>query len=367
MKFKQINQLGQKALISFLHQVFLGHFALFIFLYLSYLPFGLGQCDPPQITGVPENMVVESQTLQTTEVTYFLADGGSIETSSELTTYDYVAMAPQTEVEQITLGYNDIDDHIYIREVMNAEEYFPPYVLPYSHTVQYGGVSTFFQGDQPIHTVIVDSSFINGDVNNMDDGGAGEGDLPSDGEFDDGFVPNEYGQLIAVGEDYEITIDTLANTITTVEFDSLGVWQYRVFEQFPMNESNFNLPVYVLAIERHETVDGLCAFKVVEEHISDLCAEQTVQPRSTVADENEKVFDLQIYPNPVRNNLNIVPSIKPSETASLQIFDVSGRQVETRNGFSVKNLIEMEAYPPGLYFVRYSDQNQVITKKFVKQ
>lgn len=363
METKRTKLAGRTGPFQFSSNAFLWSFVHFILFFLYHLPFGMAQCDPPLLAGVPEDMVVESKYLQTTEVTYYLADGGSIENSNELTTYDYVAMAPTTEVEQIARGYNDIDDNIFVREVMNAEEYFPSYTLPYSHTVQYGGISTFFQGDQPIHTTVVDSSFINGDVNESEDGDGD--DLPTEGDSELDFIENGDEQLVATGENFEVILDTVAKSLTTIEYDSLGVWQYRVVEQFPLTETGFDLPSHVYSVERRETVNGLCAFKVVEEHITDLCPEQTVELRSSGT--IEKDFEIQVYPNPVRNNLNIVPSHTPSKDALLQIYDVSGRQVESREGMMVKNLIEMGSYTPGLYFLRYSDHDQVITKKIIKQ
>jgi len=338
-------------------------FLYLFFISLFHLSYGQSLCDAPEVSGVPEDMTVESKFLQTTKVTYYLANGESLEASNELTTYDYVAMKPTTEVEQITMGYNDLDDNIYVREVVNTEEYFPSYVLPYSHTVLYGGISTFYQGDQPIHTTIVDSSFINGDVNDPEDGEGVE--VPVEGESSLDFVENEDGKLLAEGEGYEIILDTVENHMTTVEYDSLGNWQYRLVEQFSLEENTLNLPLQAYSVERMETVNGLCAFKVVEKDFTHYCHTQEAELRSAEPIASE--FDIRVYPNPVRNNLNIVPSQSPSDQALLQVFDVSGKEILRREGPMVKNLIPFRSQVPGLYFIRYTDDNQVITKKIIKQ
>ncbi len=363
MKFYKIKPKKRNVKFSHLFIYFFKTFLFLLFISLSNLSYGQSLCDVPEIAGVPENMTVESKFLQTTKVTYYLANGESLETSNELTTYDYVAMKPKTEVEQITMGYNDVDDNIYVREVVNAEEYFPSYVLPYTHTVQYGGVSTFYQEDQPIHTTVVDSSFINGDVNNPEDG---EGDeVPVEGDSSYDFVENEDGQLVAEGEGFEIILDTVDKHLTTVEYDSLGNWQFRLVEQFSLEEGTLNLPLHTYSVERLETVNGLCAFKVVEVDFDHLCTPPEVEPRSS--EPSVTALDISVYPNPVRDNLNIVPNQAPSADALLQIFDVSGKEMARREGSQVKNLITVGSYVPGLYFVRYADDNQVITKKIIKQ
>lgn len=363
MKYYQIKPRKRKPRQSHLFTYFLTTFVYLLFMSFSHLSYGQSLCDAPALAGVPENMTVESKFLQTTKVTYYLANGESLETSNELTTYDYVAMKPTNEVEQITMGYNDVDDNIYVREVVNTEEYFPSYVLPYTHTVQYGGVSTFYQEDQPIHTTVVDSSFINGDVNNPEDG---EGDeVPVEGDASLEFVENSDGQLVAEGTTFEIILDTVENQLTTVEYDSLGTWQYRLVEQFSLEEGTLNLPLHTYSVERMETVNGLCAFKVVEVDFDHLCTSAELEPRSSAP--VAKTLDIRVYPNPVRDNLNVVPNQAPSSDAVLQIFDVSGKEMLRKEGSHVKNLIPVRSFVPGLYFIRYADDNQVITKKIIKQ
>jgi len=78
-----------------------------------------------------------------------------------------------------------------------------------------------------------------------------------------------------------------------------------------------------------------------------------------------------IYPNPCSDKLNITVENWFSNSIKIEITDMPGQLIwssnlESHDGFGIKQT-DTESLKPGLYFIRLSDGNQSIVKKFVKQ
>jgi len=75
----------------------------------------------------------------------------------------------------------------------------------------------------------------------------------------------------------------------------------------------------------------------------------TAEPEITIAEFNAKVF-----PNPSNNHFNIViNSNNRTEQMMLQVYDATGKLIETKNNLNTGSLIEIgDAYKPGIYLVR---------------
>jgi hypothetical protein len=78
-----------------------------------------------------------------------------------------------------------------------------------------------------------------------------------------------------------------------------------------------------------------------------------------------------LYPNPTNNLVNFVYNSKEPEKAKIEIFDLTGREleriaVETNPGEN-KSSIDVTKYPPGTYLIRYfSTEKPVTVKLFIK-
>lgn len=78
-------------------------------------------------------------------------------------------------------------------------------------------------------------------------------------------------------------------------------------------------------------------------------------------------FDINVYPNPTEGNL-MINIISPSSLTKLVIYDIAGQKVysEDVNGSSnVTKEVDMSSYPKGLYFIKASDDNSIVTKKII--
>ena len=81
-------------------------------------------------------------------------------------------------------------------------------------------------------------------------------------------------------------------------------------------------------------------------------------------EEQKKIINLKLYPNPVKNVLYLEGDF--SEMIDIQIFDISG---EIRLSEKVNKKINLSNLPPGIYFIRIkvSDSLDYVVRKIVKQ
>ena len=81
--------------------------------------------------------------------------------------------------------------------------------------------------------------------------------------------------------------------------------------------------------------------------------------------EGETVLLGSIYPNPVRDYLNI--NIKSQGDAEFQIVDLRGKIVKEGSFFTGSTRVDMSMIPAGLYFIRILSGEKELTKKVIVQ
>jgi hypothetical protein len=81
-------------------------------------------------------------------------------------------------------------------------------------------------------------------------------------------------------------------------------------------------------------------------------------------DENKKNISATLYPNPVADNLNIVLN-EGTEKAAIQIIDVLGNVIYSTTIHS-KEIINVNTYKAGVYFVRLTSNNQTYSARIIK-
>jgi hypothetical protein len=80
---------------------------------------------------------------------------------------------------------------------------------------------------------------------------------------------------------------------------------------------------------------------------------------------------ISIYPNPTKNHLNF--SLKDnSNSLQIEIIDVTGKQVKAKRFLNqeigeFKNAIDISDLKKGLYFCKFSNGENQVTRKFIKQ
>ena len=76
-------------------------------------------------------------------------------------------------------------------------------------------------------------------------------------------------------------------------------------------------------------------------------------------------MNISIYPNPVSNEL-IIETSENGKAVTIKIFNRLGQLLYNGSG-SGKILIPANTYSPGIYFISIGDENNKVTKKFVKE
>ncbi|MCX7550186.1 T9SS type A sorting domain-containing protein [Xanthomarina sp. F2636L] len=81
---------------------------------------------------------------------------------------------------------------------------------------------------------------------------------------------------------------------------------------------------------------------------------------------NFNMPDLTVYPNPGKTRLNINLSVLDKAT-TIEVYDILGNKTYANTLNSLTNSINVSNWHSGVYLVRISQDNQVVTKRFVKQ
>ena len=91
----------------------------------------------------------------------------------------------------------------------------------------------------------------------------------------------------------------------------------------------------------------------------------------TSIDESEIIDGLEIYPNPVNDNLYISFVNNLAYTGIISLYDIIGNLIWQENNNSVSGeynvSIDMKSFPAGMYFLRINSDNNVITRKIIKE
>lgn len=80
----------------------------------------------------------------------------------------------------------------------------------------------------------------------------------------------------------------------------------------------------------------------------------------------ETVSQLAIYPNPATDNLTIEFPVFGIDDKTIEILDLSGKIVATTQFSSFKVNMDISGLSNGVYFLRLSCEEGLITKKFIK-
>src|SRR5690554_5006791 len=97
----------------------------------------------------------------------------------------------------------------------------------------------------------------------------------------------------------------------------------------------------------------------------------TVRQESVGLKEQENDLNIRLFPNPVNNKLNFNFDASVGNI-QLEIYDIAGRKINDysfadSNNENQNASIDVSALNKGLYFCKFSSENQQITRKFIKK
>ena len=77
---------------------------------------------------------------------------------------------------------------------------------------------------------------------------------------------------------------------------------------------------------------------------------------------------LILYPNPARSYINIAYNTLPDLNTKIEIIDIHGRVILTREIYSTLTRLAIDRLTSGIYYVRsIQGQKQMIVRKLIKQ
>lgn len=92
----------------------------------------------------------------------------------------------------------------------------------------------------------------------------------------------------------------------------------------------------------------------------------TTESPTGIAESNLSL--VKIYPNPAIDNLTIdLSSVNSNISSTVDIFDISGKLIETRFENSQHINLSVTSYKAGVYFISIKNSNEVINAKFIKE
>ena len=105
-------------------------------------------------------------------------------------------------------------------------------------------------------------------------------------------------------------------------------------------------------------------------YIDDINLDFTVVGKSVanddnIIDANTDLIDFVVYPNPTKDVINVQGSNVNAQCSGIEVVDVYGKVVRTVDQIPAQ--INVSGLAAGMYFVRVTTDNGVVTKPFVKQ
>jgi hypothetical protein len=150
---------------------------------------------------------------------------------------------------------------------------------------------------------------------------------------------------------------TFSSTDGSFVFSNLAYGSYEIFAEIPGKSIT---PQPIVLDEVNPSAEGVDMI-ILEDQII-----------FTLGIEESEVFESMpfIYPNPVRDRINITINLKKPSLVSIDISDLTGRIVsgESYQITDKKNIIiDTKSLPTGIYLLRCESQGEVITKKIIKE
>lgn len=157
---------------------------------------------------------------------------------------------------------------------------------------------------------------------------------------------------------YQVTVGTSATIAAqTTVLGSDAAFTGAAFTQKTFNFTPPSTGVYYFGVRNQTTANTVGTHAILVDNF------QVTETLSTSSFDS-KTFS--IYPNPVKNILNIISS-NNEVINSVKITDINGRLVKIVNPNSTSKAIEVNDLANGIYLVEIASENGSVTKKFIKE
>lgn len=87
----------------------------------------------------------------------------------------------------------------------------------------------------------------------------------------------------------------------------------------------------------------------------------------TVFKPKTQSLSINLFPNPAKNTLSVLPNEMLKENYSVILFDALGKQVLKQNLTTANETLDVSHLPTGIYVVNISSENKVFQTKIIKE
>lgn len=170
---------------------------------------------------------------------------------------------------------------------------------------------------------------------------------------------------------FTATIDSLTVNFTAspIGFGNTYNWNFGDMQfattQFPFTNHTYNIPgTYTVCLNVITTSGSNCTF----------CDQVTITlppPSGISITPTNTNFEINLFPNPAKEFIQLVISGSASSTADMQILDYTGRIIDKQE-LLLQNSQNQIIYPvnelqSGVYFIKLTQQNHSKILRFIKQ
>lgn len=116
---------------------------------------------------------------------------------------------------------------------------------------------------------------------------------------------------------------------------------------------------------------GLGAFLLAGSEVYKLAPDTVINPPSSVKKRKRHSANFSVYPNPVISEMTLHYTVHQKSSVRIQIFDLQGRNLSTvlekqeQNPGEFELTCDIKQLPLGSYFICFTSDNEVITRKFI--
>lgn len=349
---------GKLFVVSFICSMLVSFFSPSVF----------GQCDPPDLPGVPDGIIVEESYVRTKTITALFPSNKMVEDYSDL---DHALTQESRLIEKFHHGLNSNNEPIIIREVLNPSEYFPNSVYPYTHAIVNNENGSIYNGNLRLSSFHVPIP----PLEEMD---------PEDEQaiisletnlninwLENGIATFSTGDLI-------VTIDTSNNSRISTRLNGYGEIDMVHFTQFdPVNRSR-TIPIYEVRLEKTSftDTDGDCLYELTEEIYSSYCSNEDINDTENQIEarfDNKKLrpdVNIVVYPNPALDQVRVDLSqdkLITGEIESVEVLNSGGQLVDVVSTDTPTGiLLNVQDYRTGLYIIRVKTEGKFYISKFLK-
>lgn len=166
--------------------------------------------------------------------------------------------------------------------------------------------------------------------------------------------------------------DPIDNFSPAGPLDIRGVGSAGPFTLMPDSAVEIEL-AFVFGIDYTASGNNLAGIVVMQERVDSIRSYHTNGFATTVCggaiigtkEQTKENNVLNIYPNPF--NTQFIINYQPTTNTRVEVYNLLGSKVLTQQLTQSLTVLDLSNQPNGLYFVKVSDGNEVITRKVIKQ